>query len=443
MTLPPFFNERNFRFYWASLAIAQTGSFFTAVALPWLGMALSHDDPVVVTTLLATVSLPNSVFIVFGGGLADRFSSYRTLLFTRTAFVLVMASLAALTVSQRIPLALLYGYAAVLGTLGAIGIPASQSLLPSIVKTQDLGIANGVVMATIHTTQMVAPIAAGGLIYLMRHFRGVAEGRADPFGIGLAFGVDALAAAGATALLAGMLLRPARQTTGPLFALIAEGVRFSWNEKSIRLVLGYLVVISFFVQGPLLAALPLFTRFQLGLYEGAYGSLYAMVGIGTVSGAGLAMAVKPTAKYLGRVVLGCDLAVGLSLFALGQTRDVYLAGALLLLIGGGLGVTMVAGTTWFQTRTPEQYMGRVMSLVMFAVVGLVPLSAALTGYIISRASVVFVLAAAGAATTAGSIVGLLTPAIRRMGDGAKSSRPGMMDSSRCEKVPAPAASSLL
>jgi MFS family permease len=317
---------------------------------------------------------------------------------------------------QRLPLSLLYVYVAVLGTLGAIGIPASQSLLPFIVRSEQLGLANGVVMATMQGAQMVAPLAAGWMIWFCRRSRGVVEGGPDLVSIGLALGVDAIAAASAALLVLFIKRHPAPLQSEKLFDLLQQGLRFCWREKNICRVLGYVMLISFFVQGPLLASLPLIAKFQLGLQERGYGTLYAMLGAGTIAGAGLAILLKPSAQKLGMVVLFCDLMIGLCLYNLGQVHSAGLAASILFLIGNGLGVTMVAGTTWFQTRTPGKYMGRVMSFLMFAVIGLIPLSAILTGFLVSFMSVNRILNVAGGVTIVFTITGLLIPSIRRMGD---------------------------
>ena len=177
----------------------------------------------------------------------------------------------------------------------------------------------------------------------------------------------------------------------------------------------YLTIVSFFLHGPLLASLPLYTKLTLGLQERAFGGLYAMVGVGTISGVVAAMLIRPSASVLGAVVLVCDLSGGLALSLLGFVADPVSAGVLLFCVGLGLGIVMVAGTTWFQTRTPPEYMGRVMSLMMFAGYGLVPVSATLAGLLIGYASVRVVLVCCGALIASVAAAGLMLPRVRNMG----------------------------
>jgi len=405
----------NFKLHWGVIAISSAGSYFTLVAMPWLALALSHNSALVVTTLLACTSLPQGFFILFGGGLADRFSAYKTLWFSRAALALALFSLALLTSSAAFPLWLLYVYGFVLGCLAAIATPASQALLPRIVESSDLPKANGIVITTFQVAQLFGPIAAGWTIWSVKRSRGIADAQTDPQSIAIAFAIEGAALVLATVLLSFMRLKPAARATGNLVELIRDGIRFCWRDSGIRFVLSYLLLISFLVQGTLLASLPLLTKFNLGLSERAYGTLYGMLGCGTILGAGLAVWFKPSARVLGRVVLACDFTVGLALYSLSGSRSPWTAGAALLLMGVGLGLTGVAGVSWFQQRTPGEYMGRVMSMLMFAVFGLIPVSATLTGYIASHYSVSAVLRGASVVIIACTAIGLSIRKIREMG----------------------------
>lgn len=386
------------------------------VALPWLVLYITDDDPVLMSTVLATTTLPHGIFILFGGTLADRLSPLRMLLVSRSAFVLVMSSLALLVYVELIPLWLIYIYAFVLGVLGAFVIPASQSLLPAILPEAELGKANGIVMGTMQLAQMAGPVTAGWVIWLGRTLSGTPEGQADYASLALAFSVDAGAVLVAVVLLAFMNVvhTPARHLK--ILKMVSQGVVFCWHDIGIRLVLAYLVLISFFLHGTMQAALPLFTKVELGLSEGAYGSLYAMTGLGTVIGAGIAVARVAGAGRLGEVVLYCDLVSGIAFGLVGHVHNAWLAGALLLLMGICGGIIMVAGTTWFQKRTPGTYMGRVMGILMFSIFGLMPVSATIAGLVIDVSSVSQVMSGAGALIALVSAAGLMIPKVRNMGD---------------------------
>lgn len=409
------YSNLNFKLHWAVVAISSAGCFFTLVALPWFALGLSKNSPIVVTTLLACGSLPQGFAILFGGGLTDRFSAYRTLWISRAALAVGLFSLAILTSTTAFPLWALYVYAFVLGSLGAMATPASQALLPRLVDLDDLPKANGIIITTFQISQLIGPIAAGWTIWFVKRLRGISAEQTDPVSIAVAFMVEACSLVVATILLSFIRVKPAAPQTGDLVNLIRDGIRFCWRDTGIRLVLGYLLLISFFVQGTILASLPLFTKFNLGLSERAYGTLYGMLGCGTILGAAFAAWRRPSARVLGILVLCCDLLIGVALYSLSGSKDPWSAGLALIVVGLGLGLTAVSGVSWFQARTPSEYMGRVMSVLMFAVFGLIPISATLTGYLVSHFSVSAVMRGASAIIVLCTLLGLSIRRVREMG----------------------------
>lgn len=409
--LKALFSNRNFKIHWMSGAIAQTGNFFTIVALPWLVLSITNDNAVLMATVLAMVALPQGLFILFGGAIVDRISPYKTIVASRLLLCFLMATLAIFVYLNIVPLWLIYLYAFSLGCLGAIGLPAAQSMLPSIVKAEHLGQANGIVIGTLYLAQVAGPVLAGWLMWL----GGQSETENSLRGISLAFSVDA--AAMLIALLLFQLIRstPQKPVNQSVVQLLSAGLKFCWRDEGIRLVLTYIVLVSFFVHGPITAGLPMLAKAKLILSEAQYGTLYAMLGLGTVLGAGLAMAFNPNPGILGTVVLVSDGIVGSCLALLGIADNIYLASAFILIMGISGGVVMTAGTTWFQRRTPDEYMGRVMSVLMFAVIGLIPASATLSGYIMETGSVTHLMLGTGLTVVAISVAGLLVPRVRNMG----------------------------
>ncbi|MCE2573779.1 MFS transporter [Motilimonas eburnea] len=408
--------NKNFMLHWASTSTAQLGAYFTLVALPWLVLNQTQDDAFLMSVVMASFSLPHGFFILFGGALADRWSPLRVLLRSRQVAMLVMLALASCVYFQFTPIALLCLFGSVLGTLGAFGIPASQSILPSICKEEELGLANGIVMGTSQLAQIAGPLVAGWLIWLMRYLNQVDVTQYDASSLALAFLVDALLVLVSISLLYWIKIKPVISKPAGVFTLVFQGIQFCWLDKGIRLVLAYLILISFFMHGPLLAALPLIAKLHLGLTEAGYGTLYALIGVGTLIGAGIAIWLRPQPAQLGVYVLLGDLVSGGCLLSLGVISSTSsLVGLCLCLIGVATGFIMIAGTTWFQLRTPSEYMGRVMSVLMFCILGLMPLSGVIAGYFNQGYGVERVVMVAGSFIMACAFIGLCLPTVRRMG----------------------------
>lgn len=366
------------------------------------------------STVMAVLTIPHSFFIVFGGAIVDRISPLTVLLWTRGLLVIFMLALASLVYTETISFWMLYGFAFLLGSLGAFSIPASQAFLPALLPDQQLAKGNAVMMGSLQVAQMLGPLLAGWLIWAIRQMRSIPNTQFDYQSISLAFAVDATFVFFALICLLFIRLEWRSAKHERILILVMQGFRFCWHDQGIRMALSYLILISFFLHGVIMASLPLFTKLELRLAEAAYGGLYAMIGLGTIIGAGLAAIYVRDAQNLSLILLICDLISGVSFFTFGHVFNVFLNGALLLVMGICSGIIMVAGTTWFQMRTPGELMGRVMSVLMFCVIGLIPLSALATGLLIDLSNVPIVIKSAGFIITLLSVIGLLIPKIRTM-----------------------------
>jgi MFS family permease len=71
--------------------------------------------------------------------------------------------------------------------------------------------------------------------------------------------------------------------------------------------------------------------------------------------------------------------------------------------------------TWIQRRIPQQMLGRMMSLLIFATMGLAPLSGALSGYLVEISSLNILFALSGGMFTLVAFLCLLSPKMRAMG----------------------------
>jgi MFS family permease len=411
------FKNRNFVLHWLCVIVAATGSFFSVVALPWLVLSVSNNDPVKMSGIVALSGLPYAVLILFGGALTDRISPLRLLFVTRTCYVFLLLALAGLVYYQITPYWLLALFALVMGTLGAFGGPASESLLPSILPNEILGHGNGIIMVTMQVTQILGPMLAGWVLWFGRTLNGIPVNQIDYTSISWAFGLNAIAIGIVVCVMTQIRVQPGKSTApkGNLFQMIWDGILFCWKDHGIRTILMYLTLISFFIHGPLGAILPILSKVKLGLSEAQFGSMYAMLGLGSILGAGLAVVLKPNPRKLGRWILCCDCVSGCAMLTLGQSNTIVINYGLLLLIGSMGGLIALTGVTWLQQRTPDQLMGRIMSILMFTIMGLIPVSAAVTGYLIQLTTLSSVMTGSGIIIIICTVTGLLIPSIRRMG----------------------------
>ena len=122
----------------------------------------------------------------------------------------------------------------------------------------------------------------------------------------------------------------------------------------------------------------------------AFGFILAAFGAGALGGAIVAGSLG-SVRQLGWLTIAGSIVMGVALGLIAIAPSAIVVMALALAIGLAVGFLNVRIVAWLQFRTPEDMMGRVMSLVMLGGVALSPLSMALTGVLVDIGPVALVL----------------------------------------------------
>jgi MFS family permease len=125
------------------------------------------------------------------------------------------------------------------------------------------------------------------------------------------------------------------------------------------------------------------------------------------------VAPKPGGRRLSTIVIGQTAAFGVVLIAMGWITSTWIDVTLMLLLGLGNGYINIVIFTWFQQRTPKDMLGRMMSMMMLAAIGLVPVSQALAG-VISRWNLTLLFALAGGLLVLTTFWAALQPALKAL-----------------------------
>jgi MFS family permease len=188
-----------------------------------------------------------------------------------------------------------------------------------------------------------------------------------------------------------------------------------WRDPLLRTLLALIVAVNFLAVGPLLVGIPQLVRERLSEGAGGFGLVMSAFGAGSLVGLALGGTLpKPPPRVTGSLLLAVCVVFGLGLAVLGFAHTLVAALLPALLMGLAVGYLMVFFFSWVQARTPQRMMGRMMSLVIFASVGLVPLSQLVSGAV-ARWSVTALFV--GAAVLLGLVVARawFVPALRAMG----------------------------
>jgi MFS family permease len=154
------------------------------------------------------------------------------------------------------------------------------------------------------------------------------------------------------------------------------------------------------------------TRFPEG--AAAFGVLMSAYGGGSLLGIAMAgILPRPPARRMGTVLGIVWSVLGLGVVALGLIPYTPLAALVTLIMGAANGYVVIIFITWLQTSTQEAMLGRMMSLLMFASAGLLPLSSLLTGALIG-VHVVGLFVISGSLMTLLVLLMLRNPSIRSL-----------------------------
>ncbi|MCE3602888.1 MFS transporter [Massilia sp. P8910] len=391
--------DPDFRWMMGGAIISALGDQFTIIALPWL-VLVSTGDPFKMGLVIALMSVPRAIFILLGGALVDRYSPKSMLMISKYVNTVLLALLAGMVFTGHVSLGAISMLALAIGFASAFSIPAGTSMLPNVVAPAQLPMANGMMMGVRQVTMLAGPLLAGLLMALFGDGSGHAAGSAagaGAAGVGIAFAVDSASFLLSAWTLSKVKLAHAPPKAAPQAVLraVGAGLAMVWNDTALRTCMLYWGLCSFVVGGTMQVALPVLASTVLH-GASALGLIMGVHGAGSLAGMALSGVLgKFRVRNFGTTVLLGDVLVGLLLMPLGLVAASWQAAALMLAIGVLGGFMQVAVFSWLQQRVPRAMLGRAMSIFMFIFMGVAPLSAALTGYLLQQLTLAQLFGGAG------------------------------------------------
>ncbi|MBS3941927.1 MAG: MFS transporter [Actinobacteria bacterium] len=352
---------------WSSSAMSNLADGVFKVALPLVAIRFTRS-PSLIAGLTFALTLPWLLFALQAGALADRMDRRRLMLAANLARAAVLAALVLAVVFDLGTIWVLYLVALAVGVAETIYDTSAQSIMPQIVRREQLSRANGrLYAAELTANQFVGPPLGGFL---------VAAGAVTAFATPAALW---LVAVGALVLVRGPFRIPREQPT-TMRTDIAEGLRYLRSHRLLRtlaiMVGGFNLASS--------AAFALFVIFAvgpgsaMGLSEPAFGVLLTTMALGSLVGSLLAERIERRlgrARALAASIAGSALLVG----GPALTADPYLLGGAFFIGGLLIVVWNVITVSLRQRITPDRLLGRVNSGYRLVAWGTMPIGAALGG----------------------------------------------------------------
>jgi MFS family permease len=373
------FHHRDFRLFYLGQLISVTGTWMQTVAAGWLVLTLT-GSPLALGLVAVARAVPVLLLSFVGGTLADTVDRRRLLLVANAAAAAVATTLAILTASGSIGVEGVLGLSFLLGITFAFESPARQSWIIELTGPRHLANAIALNSMLFNAARIVGPALAGIIVAVL--------------GPAVAFAVNAASFVPVLAVLA--IIRPTPIARAQVAGRRALGdvIGYLRAETAIALMLLLLAANTTFASGYLVLG-PALAR-DLGQGADGFGFLMAAAGIGAVvAGLGLAAGGRRFAR--GRTLLVSGLALAGFVAGIGLSTSFALTLGLLV----GLGFAMISYTatsnTLIQTIVPEALRGRVMSLYVAVMVGMMPANGLFAGLVAERFGV-------AAAFVAGAII---------------------------------------
>jgi predicted MFS family arabinose efflux permease len=294
-------------------------------------------------------ALPATVLAPFSGVMADRFERIRLIRLTQLAQSLQAATLALLSFTGNLGTETLLGLVLVLGVIQAFAQPLRLSLVPSLVRIEDLSSAVAINSSLFNLARFVGPAIAGVLI--------------TAYGVAAAF-------AGATLCFVVFLtfmfrVEPLRNEVTPgssrgIWNDVLEGFRYAAAHPGVGPILVLIVATTVFSRS-FFDLLPAFADRVFERGADGLAILVASVGVGALASS-LWLAGRGATEGLTRIGVGFLLVVTLAQAIFATTERLPLAMMCMSVVGFATVATSITCQTLLQNTVDGHVRGRVMGL---------------------------------------------------------------------------------
>lgn len=304
----------------------------------------------------AMTLVPNLVFGIYGGWLADRFPRQKMLIIIHALAMLQATVMGLLTITGLIEPWHILLLALTLGMVQAVETPVRQSFVSQLVAREDLPNAIALSSSLFHLSRFIGPAMAGMLVAI--------------FGEGPVFIINAVTFIAVLISLFTLHLTVISREGGNNRGLssIWLGFHYAREHQLIRSLLAMVATVSL-LGGSSMVLLPIFVAeiYQRG--PDSLGVFLGTIGSGSLLAA-LLLARRQEYSLLERRIALAGVGVGLGLLAF-SINQIYILAFVILFVTGFASTTAYASSNaLIQLAVPDHLRGRVMALFTISLHGM-------------------------------------------------------------------------
>jgi len=392
-----------FRWYWLTSWISSTGDGMENVIRGLLVVQLVGltAAPFWLGMMVFAHWIPFTLFSLYGGALADRYDNRKVQIAAQLLLMTAAFGVAAATLTGIVTEWWIFGLLLLHGFAGAIGGPAQQTLIHSIVGRERLLSAVSLNSTARQLSQVVGP-AIAGFIYLQ-------------FGPGWGFFVNGLTFVPLLVFLAFFIRLAPKAEIAPQRVLEAlrEGIAFVRSRPRIGGLIAVEMLPVIFLGHTFNSLLVLFATDYLRAGTLGYSFLLVASGIGALAAA-IWMGYARQRGDPARIIVAAAVVEVLAILVFALSTSYVLSLLLMVAIGAATVLTQSFNNTALQLSAPDRIRGRVMGAYSFGTQGFRVLNGPLLGVLATVLTPP--LAVAGSAIVVlGGLAGIvaLVPQLRR------------------------------
>jgi len=364
------FRSVNYTLYFIGRAVSQFGTWMQRTAVVWVVYSITHSAFLLGVTIFAE-QFPSFLFSIFGGVAADRYDRYKVIKLTQITSMVQAILLAALVITGHTIVWAILVLSVILGIINAFDVPARQALVHDVVADQaDLPNALSLTTATASLAQLLGPALAGIVL--------------NAFGAGICFLLNA-ASFGAviiSLLLMKLPVHKPKKSEKKILTEFAEGFSYLKKTPDIGMVILMLAIISLFVL-PYNTVIPIFAKVIFKGNASTFGYITSFIGVGAVSGT-IFLASRKPGTHLKRILFVSTIIMGIGLICFSQIINFPIAMFFAALIGFGAIAQFTVSNIIVQSESAPQMRGRVISILLMAIFGMMPLGSVVIGAVSER-----------------------------------------------------------
>lgn len=340
-----------FKRLWLAQGVSILGDFLAIFGVINLITFRWHGTPLQVTNVMIAYIIPITIVAPLAGVFVDRWNVKRTMIASDLIRSVLILGLLFVTRLEHI-----YVIFLLVSTVSSFFGPAQSVTLRTLVPLHGLLSANALMSQAFYTMRIIAPAAAGLLVYWL--------------GESSCFYLDTVSFIFSAAMLSTIVvMRVVSQKSGAgeksvrgLLRDYTAGSRFVLTHPAISFVM-IAMMTAMFVLSCFSPLISVYVRDQLHAGTRAFGLISAMIGVGLIVGT---QTVNAVAKGLSKKHVALSGIFGLSFatFVLALFKTSLLAGTSMFGIGFAIAFVVVPAQTLMQQETPPDMLGRVSSSFM-------------------------------------------------------------------------------